>query len=152
MSSANIFLLGVMSFANISVVIDDNKLLAFIAFEGKVVGGRGFRDCGRRWDDNRAIAAIKIVSFVFVGDDDEVPDACIHSTVKKDGMRVPKIAFTRRSTPLQPNLRLNRPLPMASRRDYPLTSPLRARGPLIIVTSLIGSTGYERGVQPEKII
>ena len=67
MSSANAFLSGVMSFAYISGVIDDNKLLAFIAFEGRVVGGRGFRDCGRRWDDNRAIAAIKIVSFVYCG-------------------------------------------------------------------------------------
>jgi hypothetical protein len=31
-------------------------------------------------------------------------------------------------------------LPMTSRRDYPMTSPSRALGPLI-VTSLIGSTG-----------
>ena len=67
MSSANAFLLGAMSFTNISGVIDDNKLLAFIALEGRVVGGRGFRDCERRWDDNRAIAAIKIVSFVYCG-------------------------------------------------------------------------------------
>ena len=46
--------------------------------------------------------------------------------------------------PPQPSLRLNRPLPMTSRRDYPLTSPSRALGPLVIVTSLIGSTvpGY----------
>jgi hypothetical protein len=65
MYSANVFLSGVMSFANISDVIDDNKLLAFIAFEGRIVGGRGFRDCGRRWDDNRAIVTIKIVSFVY---------------------------------------------------------------------------------------
>src|SRR5438477_9155807 len=59
-------------------------------------------------------------------------------------MRVPKAAFTRcvpRSPPLQPNLRLNRPLPLTSRRDYPLTSPSRALRPLVIVTSLIGSTG-----------
>jgi hypothetical protein len=65
MSSANAFLSGVMSFVNISDVIDDNKLLAFIAFEGRIVGGRGFRDCGRRWDGNRAIAATKTVSFVY---------------------------------------------------------------------------------------
>jgi hypothetical protein len=65
MPSANTFLSGVMSFANISGVIDDNKWLAFMAFEGRVVGGRGFRDCGRRWDGNRAIAAIKMVSFVY---------------------------------------------------------------------------------------
>jgi hypothetical protein len=52
------------SVANISGVVDDNKLLAFIAFEGRVVGGREFRDYGRRGDVNRAIAAIRIVSFV----------------------------------------------------------------------------------------
>jgi hypothetical protein len=76
-------------------------------------------------------------------DDDEAADVYIHSAVKKDGMRVSKTAFTRcapRSTPLQPSLRLNRSLPMISRRDYPLTSPSRALGPLVIVTSLIGST------------
>jgi hypothetical protein len=67
MSSANTFLSGVMSFANINGVIDDNKLLAFIAFEDRVVGGRGFRDYGRRWNDNRAIAAVKIISFVYFG-------------------------------------------------------------------------------------
>jgi hypothetical protein len=50
--------------ANISGVIDDNKLLAFVAFKGRVAGGRGFRDYGRRGDDDRAIAAIRIVSFV----------------------------------------------------------------------------------------
>jgi hypothetical protein len=53
--------------ANISGVIDDNKLLAFVAFKGRVAGGRGFRDCGRRGDDNSAIAAIRIVSFVHYG-------------------------------------------------------------------------------------
>jgi hypothetical protein len=59
-------------------------------------------------------------------------------------MRAPKTAFPRcapRSTPPQPSLRLNRPLQMTSRRDSPLTSPSRALGPLVIVTSLIGSTG-----------
>jgi hypothetical protein len=77
------------------------------------------------------------------GDDGEVADVYIHSIVKEDGMRVSKTAFTScapRSTPLQPSSRLNRPLPMTSRRDYPLTSPSRALGPLVIVTSLIGST------------
>jgi hypothetical protein len=32
---------------------------------------------------------------------------------------------------------------MTSRRDYPLTSPSRALGPLVILTSLIGSIGRE---------
>ena len=53
--------------ANISGVIDDYKLLAFIAFKDGFAGGRGFRDYGRRGDDNRAIAAIRIVSFVRCG-------------------------------------------------------------------------------------
>ena len=44
------------------------------------------------------------------------------------------------SPPLLRSLRLNRPLPMISRRDYPLTSPSKAFGLLVIVTSLIGST------------
>jgi hypothetical protein len=38
---------------------------------------------------------------------------------------------------------------MTSRRDYPLTSPSRALGPLVIVTSVIGSTGRRGGVEEE---
>jgi hypothetical protein len=70
-------------------------------------------------------------------------------------MRVPKTAFTRRApryTPLQSNLRLNRPLPMTSRRDYPLTSPSRALGPLVIVTSLVRSTATDRDVERGRIL
>ena len=49
---------------SISSVIDDDKLLGFIAFKGRVAGGRGFGDYGRGGGGNRAIAAIRIVSFV----------------------------------------------------------------------------------------
>ena len=82
-----------------------------------------------------------------MGDGDEVADGYIHSTVKKDGMRVPKTALTRcapQSTPIQPSLRLNRPpaddLEARLPPDLALEGP-RALGPLVIVTSLIGSTG-----------
>jgi hypothetical protein len=40
------------SVANISSVIDDNKLLAFITFKSRVINGRGFRNYGRRGDNN----------------------------------------------------------------------------------------------------
>jgi hypothetical protein len=44
-------------------------------------------------------------------------------------------------------------LPMTSRRDYPLTSPSRALGPLVIVTSLIGSTDHHKlSVRPKNDI
>jgi len=69
-------------------------------------------------------------------------------------MRVSKTAFTRYAplfTPLQPSLRLNRPLPTTSRRDYPLTSPSRALGPLVIVTSVIGSTDSMSSLRDDSI-
>ena len=52
--SAIIPLRNLRPVANISGVIDDNKLLALITFESRVIGGRGFRHYGRRRDGNRA--------------------------------------------------------------------------------------------------
>jgi hypothetical protein len=53
------------SVANINGIIDDNKLLAFITFKGRVAGGERLGDYGRRGDNNRIIAAIRSISIVY---------------------------------------------------------------------------------------
>jgi hypothetical protein len=51
--------------ANISGIMDDNKLLAFIIFKDRVAGGERLGNYERRGDNNKVIATIRSISIVY---------------------------------------------------------------------------------------
>jgi hypothetical protein len=65
--------------ANISGMIDDSKLLAFIAFRGRVAGKRRLRDYRKREHNNIIIATIGIIGFAHYKYGDEI--------TKKNGIK-----------------------------------------------------------------
>jgi hypothetical protein len=53
------------SVANISGIIDDNKLLVFIIFKDRVAGGERLGNYERRGDNNKIIAVIRSINIVY---------------------------------------------------------------------------------------